>query len=128
MREISFGSYYPVTSFVHKMDARIKIILSIAYIVAVFLVQTFHFLGFAACLLFLIVATAFSKVPILRILRSIKTILFFVIFSAVLQIFFNRNGTALLEWSFIRITDAGLCFCLNSKSHIKNFRYNTCSS
>ena len=108
MREISFGSYYPVTSFVHKMDARIKIILSIAYIVAVFLVQTFHFLGFAACLLFLIIATAFSKVPITKILRSIKTILFFVIFSAVLQIFFNRNGTALLEWSFIRITDAGL--------------------
>ena len=61
MKDVTFGSYYPATSFVHKMDARIKILGVIAYIVAVFMVQSFHFLGFAACFLFVLVATAFSQ-------------------------------------------------------------------
>lgn len=59
MKDVTFGQYYPATSFVHKMDARIKILISIAYIVAVFLVSSYHFLGFAACLLFVMAATAF---------------------------------------------------------------------
>ncbi len=108
MRDIAFGQYYPAKSFVHNMDPRVKILLSIAYIVAVFLVAPFHYLGFAACLLFVIIATLFSKVPFLRILKSIKAVLFFVILSAVLQIFFNTNGNLLWSWGIIKITDEGL--------------------
>ena len=83
MKDVSFGQYYPTQSFVHKMDARVKILLSIAYIVAVFLVKSepqFHFLGFAACLLFVLIATTFSRVPFLKMLKSVKAIIFFVIF------------------------------------------------
>ena len=108
MKDVAFGQYYPATSFVHKMDARVKLLAVIAYIVGVFLVQTFQFMGFLACLLFVIIATIFSKVPFLKVLRSIKAILFFIVFSAVLQIFFNSNGRVVLEWEFIKITDAGL--------------------
>ena len=63
MKDIAFGQYYPASSFVHKMDARIKILTAIAYIVAVFLVGQFQFMGFLACLLFVLIATAFAKVP-----------------------------------------------------------------
>lgn len=108
MREVTFGQYYPVASFVHKMDARIKILLTIAYIVAVFLVKEFYFLGYAVSVAFLLVACIFSKVPVIKILKSLKAILFFVIFSSVLQIFFNTSGNMLLEWRFIKITDVGL--------------------
>ena len=108
MKDITFGQYYPADSFVHKMDARVKILITIAYIVAVFLVRSFHFLGFLACFLFVIIATLISKVPFLRVVKSIKGILFFIIFSAVLQIFFNRSGNELFSWSFIYITDVGL--------------------
>ncbi|MBE7086671.1 MAG: energy-coupling factor transporter transmembrane protein EcfT [Clostridiales bacterium] len=108
MKDVSFGQYYPATSFAHKMDARIKILIIIAYIVAVFLVQPFHFLGFLACLVFVIVSTIVAKVPFMRVLKSIKGILFFIVLSAVLQIFFNANGKVLLSWSFITITDQGL--------------------
>ncbi|MBO5286238.1 MAG: energy-coupling factor transporter transmembrane protein EcfT [Clostridia bacterium] len=108
MREVTFGQYYPVSSFVHKMDARIKILLTIAYIVAVFLVKEFYFLGYAIATLFLLLACIFARVPIIKILKSIKAILFFVIFSSVLQIFFNESGNTILEWEFIKITDIGL--------------------
>jgi energy-coupling factor transport system permease protein len=108
MREVTFGQYYPVSSFVHKMDARIKILLTIAYIVAVFLVKEFYFLGYAVGVAFLLIACIFSKIPVVKILKSLKAILFFVIFSSVLQIFFNTSGNMLVEWYFIKITDAGL--------------------
>lgn len=104
MRDVTFGSYFPAESFVHKMNARAKILIAIAYMVAVFLVSAFHFLGFSACLLFVIIVTCVSKVPFLRVLKSIKTIIFFVLFSAILQLFFNKQGTV-LWWV---ITDVGL--------------------
>lgn len=108
MKDVSFGQYYPTTSFVHKMDARVKILAVIAYIVAVFLVRSFQFMGFAACLLFVIIATACARVPFIKVLKSIKAILFFIILSAILQIFFNTTGKPVLVWKFIYITDNGL--------------------
>ena len=109
MKDVSFGQYYPARSFVHKMDARVKILLAIAYIVAVLLVKSepeFYFLGFAACFLFVVIATVCSRVPFFKMLKSVKAIIFFVVFSAVLQLFFNKKGTPLWEGGFI--TDAGL--------------------
>ncbi len=106
MREVSFGQYYPSHSFVHKMDPRIKILAVIAYIVAVFLVKPFYFLGFSACFLFVVLATALAKIPFLKVLKSMKAIIFFIVLSAVLQLFFNTQGTPLWENGFI--TDAGL--------------------
>ena len=108
MKDVSFGQYIPHKSFVHNMDARVKILLAIAYIVAVFLVKSFHFLGFASCLLFVIIATICSKVSFFRVLKSIKAIMFFIILSAVLQLFFNTDGKVVLEWKFIKFTDHGL--------------------
>ncbi len=104
--KLSFGQYFPSESFVHKMDARIKILLSIAYIVAVFIIENFHFLGFLLCFLFVLEVTLLSNVPFYKVLKSIKGILFFIIFSAVLQIFFNKEGTPL--WTNGFITDMGL--------------------
>ena len=86
MKDVSFGQYYPTKSFVHSLDARIKILLTIAYIVAVFLVQQFQFIGFLLCLIFVILTTAFAKVPFLKVLKSVKGILFVIILSAILSI------------------------------------------
>ena len=108
MKEIAFGQYYPANSFVHKLDPRAKILIVIAYIVGVFLVKPYHFLGFAACLLFVIIATVSARVPFVKVIKSIRGILFFIIFSAVLQIFFNKQGEVLWTWSFITVTNEGL--------------------
>ena len=108
MRDVAFGQYYPASSFVHKMDARIKILIAIAYIVAVFLVKQFQFMGFCACLLFVLLTTAFARVPFLRVLKSIKAIIFLIILSGILQLFFNTSGKVVFSWQFIKITDVGL--------------------
>lgn len=106
MKDVTFGQYYPSNSFVHKMDARIKILITIAYIVAVFLVSAYHFLGFLACFLFVVLVSVVAKIPFIKVLKSIKTIMFFIILSAIIQIFVNTSGTPLWEGGFI--TDVGL--------------------
>ncbi len=108
MRDVTFGQYYQAKSFVHSLDARIKIVLSVAYLVAVFLIKEFCFYGFAVAAAFIVIACIFSRVPILKVIGSVKAILVFVILSAVLQIFFNKDGAVVLEWWVIRITDVGL--------------------
>jgi energy-coupling factor transport system permease protein len=108
MTDVSFGQYVPTTSFVHKLDARIKILLTIAYIVGVFLVKEFQFMGFLASLIFVILATIFADIPFLRVLKSMRAILFFIVLSAILQLFFNQEGKLVFEYAFIKIYDNGL--------------------
>ena len=108
MKDVTFGQYYPGNSVLHKLDARVKILLSIAFIVAVFLVKEYHFWAFLLLAGFVILSVLVARVSVFRVIKSIRGVLFFVVFSAVLQIFFNRNGTVLWEWQFIHITDDGL--------------------
>ena len=94
MRDVSFGQYYPASSFVHKCDPRIKLLALIVYIVALFMAKNFYALG-ACALLFAVIVIA-SNVPILSVLRSIKAILFLVLFTAVLNLFFHSGETVLI--------------------------------
>ena len=58
LNDVTFGQYYPAKSFVHNMDPRAKLVLVIAYIVAIFLASNFYAL--AAVTLFLVIAVTFS--------------------------------------------------------------------
>lgn len=105
LNDVTFGQYYPTQSFVHRMDPRAKIVLVIAYIVAIFLAN--NFFGLAAVTLFLIVAVAFSRVPVGSVLRSVKMILFIIIFTAILNLFFYSSSSEvhiLVQWWVITIS------------------------
>ncbi len=106
MNDVSFGQYYPAKSFVHKCDPRLKILFLIVYIAAVFLSNSFTALGVCAVVFFLI--AIFSKVPFKSLLRSVKAVLFLLIFTALLNLFFNQGETVLFQWQFIKITQEGV--------------------
>ena len=108
MREISFGQYYPATSFVHKMDARIKILLTVAYVTLIFLAKNFY--AFLAAGVLLAVVVIFSRVPLRLVLKSIRGILFLVIFTALINVFFYQSGELLVHWKFIKIYRDALIF------------------
>lgn len=108
MKDVSFGQYYPVESFVHRMDPRLKILFLIAFITATFLAGNFYGLGL--CALILAAAVLFSKVPVLKVLRSIKAVLFLIVFAAVLNIFFYRGDTVWWEWKIFAVTREGVIF------------------
>lgn len=98
LNDVIFGQYYPQKSFVHRMDPRAKIVLMIAYIVAIFLANNFY--GLAAVVLFLIVAVLFSRVPFGSVLRSVKMILFLIVFTAILNLFFYSTENVQLIWQW----------------------------
>ena len=108
MRDVSFGQYYPADSFVHKCDPRIKLLALIAYIVALFMAKNFYALG--ACALVFVAIAIFSKVPVKSLLHSIKAILFLLVFTAVLNLFFHSGETVLFSWWIITITKEALFF------------------
>ena len=107
-RDVAFGQYYPGNSFLHKMDARVKMVLSLVYLICIFFIQSFFGFGIIFVLLALIVAV--SRVPVRSVLKSIKPILILLIFTTLLNLFFNLEGETLVQWWIFRITTGGLIF------------------
>ncbi len=115
MKDVSFGQYYPVSSFVHRVDPRLKILFLIAYIVAIFLANNFYALG--ACALVLVLTIAFSHVPVRKVFRAVRGILFLVVFTAAINVLFNASeevywaGPAVYwKWKIFSVTQAGIVF------------------
>ena len=102
MREVSFGQYYPGKSFVHKCDPRIKILFLAVYIAAIFLSKNFYALG--ACAIAFFVLAAFSDIPFKTLVKSVKGILFLLLFMTLLNLFLYQGETVLWQWQFIVIT------------------------
>lgn len=96
LQDLTFGQYYETSSFVHKLDPRIKILLLIAYIVFVFVAKSFY--GLLALALFLIIATIFSKIPFFDMLKSIKAVAFIIVFTLVLNVFFYSSNEEPIFW------------------------------
>ena len=110
MREVSFGQYYPANSFVHKCDPRAKILFLIGYIVAIFLGKNFYALG--ACAALFVVVAIFSGVPFSALLRSVKAVLFLLVFMTVLNLFFYQGETVWWQWKFIVITKEAVYYTI----------------
>lgn len=108
MKGIAFGQYYPANSVMHRLDPRMKIIIGILYIVASFLCKNvISFALLTVSSLFLIII---SRIPIKVVLRSIKAIIFIMLFTAILNVFWTKGESdeLLFSWKFINIYSSGL--------------------
>jgi energy-coupling factor transport system permease protein len=98
MNNISFGQYVPGTSWIYKMDPRVKIVLTILMIVLVFLIP-----NLSGMLLFLVVFLAIffsTKIPFIKVLKGLKPILFLLVFTFVLQLVYSTGDTSTLLYTF----------------------------
>lgn len=105
---VALGQYYPSGSVLHRLDPRMKFILAIAYIVAGFICK--NVFSFALLLLSVVFLMLISKIPIKIILRSVRAIIFIMVFTAVINIFLSKGDANELLWSwrFIKIYKSGL--------------------
>ncbi len=108
MRDVAFGQYYPGKSFVHKCDPRAKILFLITYIVAVFLAKNFYAL--AACAAVFILVAAFSGVPFKSLLKSVRAVLFLLLFMTVLNLFFHKGERVLWQWKKIVVYEEAVYY------------------
>ncbi len=107
MREITLGQYYPVSSPIHRLDPRIKLLISMIYLVGMFFVK--HFIVFGAVALCVFAVILVSRVPLLKVLKSLKVVIFLLLFTFIMTALFYNGGGELL-WAFwvIKIYKEGL--------------------
>ena len=107
MKNVAFGQYYPADSPLHRMDPRAKVILAILYIVCTFLCKNaISFFGLVLSALLLVVL---SHLPLRLILRSMRPILFIIVFTSVINVFMTKGENLLTpEHWWIKIYAEGL--------------------
>ena len=107
MKGVSFGQYYPTNSLIHRLDPRVKVLMTVAYIVATFLCKSL--LAFVGLTLFSVLLITLSRIPLKMVLRSIKGILFIIIFTSAVNIFMTKGEQLLTPEAWkIRIYAEGL--------------------
>ena len=106
LKDITLGQYFPGNSPVHKLDPRTKLILLIVYIVALF--TAVSWLSYGLCLLFLVAVVAISQIPPKSLLRGMKPMIFILVFTGMLNLFFYAEGAVLVSFLGVTITVGGI--------------------
>ena len=106
IKNITLGQYFPGNSIIHRLDARMKLMLTIAVIVMIFLAQTV--IGNTVVLAFLVTVIILSGVGFKFVLRGLKPLWFIILLTFVLNTFFYSGGTELFSWWIFRVTQEGL--------------------
>ena len=106
LKDITLGQYFPGNSPVHRLDPRTKLIAVVLYIVALFLAG--WFVSYAVMFLVLAGSIAVSRVPVKSIVRGLKPVLFIVVFTALLNLFYTPGDTVLAHFWIFTITLEGV--------------------
>ena len=104
--DIAFGQYYEGNSFLHRLDPRCKILFAIFYIVIIFLAK--NVFAFALLLLFTALMIGVSRIRVSIILRGLRPLLFIIVFTALINVFWLKGKTLLVDFWIIHIYLEGL--------------------
>ncbi len=110
IRDITLGQYFPGNSVIHKLDPRAKILLTILYIVAIFLAK--NALSFALVVVSAILLVAISHIPPKTILKSLKPLMFVLAFTTIFNVFWTKGDILLVSFWKISIYLEGVVFAV----------------
>jgi len=109
-RNVIFGQFVETGSFIHRMDARVKIVATFVFIVASFLVD--DFLGFAVAVPLLVLIGVVSKIPLGYVLRGSRFFIAFLVFILAIQVLFYPadvpESSYLWRWGILSVSTVGL--------------------
>jgi energy-coupling factor transport system permease protein len=109
-RNVIFGQFVETDSFVHRMDARVKIAATSVLIIASFLIDSF--IGFGVVLPLLVVIGVVSKIPLGYILRGSRIFIAFLVFILAFQVLFYPGdvpeSSYLWRWGILSVSTEGL--------------------
>jgi energy-coupling factor transport system permease protein len=110
IRDITIGQYYPEYSIIHKLDPRLKLVVTLIYIASLFVIEDFY--GYIIVVAAMVGVISASRVPPKFILRGLRPIMVIILFTFALNIFMT-NGEALWSYGILHITKEGIytaCF------------------
>jgi energy-coupling factor transport system permease protein len=108
-KEVTIGQYYQTDSVLHRMDPRVKLIGTFAYIISLFIVNSF--VGYAFAAVFLAAMILLSRVPFGYIVRGMKAIMFLLIITVIFNLILTPGRPLIQIWK-ITITWEGLSFAV----------------
>ena len=106
LNNFTIGQYFPGSSVIHKLDPRTKILITMAFLVCVFIVKSLW--GFAAIAAFIFLCAHLSGIKLKFLVRGLKPIAVIVVFTFLLNLFFNTGGDVLVKWWIFTVTRQGL--------------------
>jgi energy-coupling factor transport system permease protein len=106
LKDITLGQYIPGDSVLHRADPRVKIILTFAFMIVIFMIKSYP--AFAAMTCFIILSVVVSGIPVKYTLKGLKPIVVIIIFTTVINIF-TTGGTPVIDYGILKyITYEGL--------------------
>ena len=106
LKDITMGQFFPGNSVIHRLDPRTKLIMLVAYIVALFTAKSW--ISYGVCLACLTVSIAVSTISLKSIVRGMKPLVMILVFTGVLNLFFAGGETVLFKLGFLTLTMEGV--------------------
>ena len=99
IRDITIGQYYATDSVIHRLDPRVKVVGTLAYLISLFCFNKFS--GYIIAALFFAILVKISHVPFKFMVKGLKPIMFMLIFTAALNLFWTPGEVVLVKaWVF----------------------------
>lgn len=89
MRNITIGQYFPGNSLIHVLDPRLKMVLSILFIITLFFIKSIS--GYFLFSSFLFFVVFLSRISLGYVLKGLKPMLPFILFMWFFQVLFYRG-------------------------------------
>ena len=105
LRDITLGQYYQTDSCLHRLDPRVKLIATLAYVVSLFLFKNLTVYVIAAGFLWIVIKL--SKVPFSFMVKGLKPVMMLLLITVICNMLFTP-GTAIVSFWRITITYEGL--------------------
>ena len=106
LRDITFGQYFPAKSVLHAMDARVKLVLTVAMIVLLFVAG--NAVSILLTLASVVALMAASRIPARMYLKSLKPIIPIIILTSLLNALYIQGGAELFSFWIFTVTSRGV--------------------
>ena len=105
LADVTIGQYFPGDSLLHRMDPRVKLVLTLAFIILVFVPKSWA--GLLLAVAFLIAAVVLSRLPLRLVLKSMKPIVPIVVLTSLINMFYIP-GDEIFSLGFLHVTRQGV--------------------
>ena len=106
LKDITLGQYFPGDTIVHRLDPRTKILVVIIFIVALFLAV--DWISYAVMFLITAMCIKLSSIRLKSLMKGLKPLVFIILLTGILNLFYTKEGTVLLDWWIFTVTTGGI--------------------
>lgn len=106
MEKMIIGRYIPGDSIIHRLDPRVKLIVSIYYVVIIFLANNWQ--SYLFLTIFTLGAVMLSKIKLTFFVKSMLPLIWLILFTVFLQVLYTSGGQVYWHWWILTISQYGL--------------------